>query len=648
MNNYNFQPNFDNSVPNAVYNPYSQYNNQIGNMTSPITPNFNNNINNNNQFNNQQQTVIPNTNEHNYVIANTYLPKNYYEDIQDNLELISLNMINDLKTLIKNQKKMKVAKFDTTLIHNMQNSIKDQFYEVEKHREKYKNKLINEFNQTKEEIEILLNQRFKHQSNILHDLANEFKQEKEDTLFKLSELENEIEDQDEDVKKLLLNSDNHSTKYGAEKVYKPNEKSELELAIEWAKGNATGKDLEDINNFLEDYPLRTPEEIFKENNPEEYERLITENILRNEEARRLKKEQAERDRIMYEEDQMKLDESRLSTEVQIPEETKPKNIEKPPPKSFKVCAIAVVALQKLLIIKRLKLYSRLKLFSDSLLHIEEYLEDLMENILEQPFKYISDYNVKFNLKNNEDIENFENLLMRITDTLYVKTTKVKINRTFTLFFTRNIFLLDVVPPQFFSLFERLRIEYVPKKEMNFAQKKFVLIMKIIINTLVYENLLRHAENAENENIKYNFKLIATAIYYSLILYYQQEFPKFDKEFNNAENEYLLIDMNEDVFEKNNNVDNHFLEAVNKLNEMKESEIKTIKKYKKENIKNLVMYKPDSLPDEIEELSKLLLPIKEVENYLRTKTDYDIIDSFEKWITNVLEIMNSHNEVYIND
>ena len=119
MNNYNFQPNFDNSVPNAIYNPYSQYNNQIGNMTSPITPNFNNNINNN-QFNNQQQTVIPNTNEHNYVIANTYLPKNYYEDIQDNLELISLNMINDLKTLIKNQKKTKVAKFDTTLIHNKQ------------------------------------------------------------------------------------------------------------------------------------------------------------------------------------------------------------------------------------------------------------------------------------------------------------------------------------------------------------------------------------------------------------------------------------------------------------------------------------------------------------------------------------------------
>ena len=133
------------------------------------------------------------------------------------------------------------------------------------------------------------------------------------------------------------------------------------------------------------------------------------------------------------------------------------------------------------------------------------------------------------------------------------------------------------------------------------------------------------------------------------MYYQQEFPKFDKEFNNAENEYLLIDMNEDVFDdKNNNVDSHFLEAVNKLNEMKESEIKTIKKYKKENIKNLVMYKPDTLPDEIEELSKLLFPLKEVENYLRTKTDYDIIDSFEKWVTNVLEIMNSHNEVYIND
>ena len=45
-----------------------------------------------------------NTNQ-NVALDNTYLPRNYYDDIIDNLELVSLNMINDLKSLIKSNKK---------------------------------------------------------------------------------------------------------------------------------------------------------------------------------------------------------------------------------------------------------------------------------------------------------------------------------------------------------------------------------------------------------------------------------------------------------------------------------------------------------------------------------------------------------------
>ena len=47
-------------------------------------------------------------------------------DIIDNLELVTLNMINDLKVLIKNQKNIKVSQFDTTEFIDLKDTIREQ------------------------------------------------------------------------------------------------------------------------------------------------------------------------------------------------------------------------------------------------------------------------------------------------------------------------------------------------------------------------------------------------------------------------------------------------------------------------------------------------------------------------------------------
>ena len=131
---------------NGIYNPYTQFNNSI-NQTNFIPNNYQN-INNNSSPAPLTQAYIPSnnigpqisSNGNPIILATTHLPRSYYDDIIDNLELVSLNMINDLKVLIKNQKNVKVSQFDTTEFINLKDAVREQFMDVKDYRESQKNK----------------------------------------------------------------------------------------------------------------------------------------------------------------------------------------------------------------------------------------------------------------------------------------------------------------------------------------------------------------------------------------------------------------------------------------------------------------------------------------------------------------------------
>ena len=72
------------------------------------------------------------------------------------------------------------------------------------------------------------------------------------------------------------------------------------------------------------------------------------------------------------------------------------------------------------------------------------------------------------------------------------------------------------------------------------------------------------------------------------------------------------------------------------------------KIRETNAKNIVGYKPDHLTDEIEEISKMLLPFEEIQTYLQTKTNFDVMEALELWANHTIEIIESHNEAYLND
>ena len=657
MNNYlrssgNMAPAFP-----SLYNPYANFQNNV-NQTSPIIPGAD-------MVRKPEPVIIPQTNNVGKIIlADTHLPRSYYDDILDNLELVSLNIVNDIKTLIKNQKNMKVNRFQSNILSNMKNSIKEQFYEVEQFREKEKLKILDEFKNSKSDIGNFLKDKFKPIQDILDTFRSNLKTDKREVSSKMGQIEEALYRENENVKKLLTNSKDPYLKYSAEHVYYPEKESELQFAIRLKQKyqNIPEEELIGLDSVLKlNKPKRPPrkkKEPKKEEEPKEEEKkeepkeepkpiqpiiiqAPPQEVVIVQEEEHPKEETEKEDTDEEEIEEEKEEEKEEEEEEESEESEKPKKKEKrEKPRDFKTVAKAVVAAQKLIIIKRLKIYSRIREFNDSLLAIEEYVESLMESILAKPFENIEKYNVKIDIKKKFQRDKLDDFLKYITEALLIKTTQVKINRTFSFFFRRYIFQMDLVPTQFFSLFERRRLNYNPGKSLSQSEQEFVLIMKLILNTLVYDNLLSKAD--DQTNIGYNFKLIATVFYYRVILYYQKELPINDTEFNNKNDAFLAAQIDNYGSKVN---DKHLKDELKKLEIIRKEELDEIIKFKEENAKNIVTYCPDTLPDEVEELRDLVLPFEEIELYLRTKTNFDLMANLLKWVKQVIKLMYSHHDGY---
>ena len=584
-----------------------------------------------------------NTNQ-NVALDNTYLPRNYYDDIIDNLELVSLNMINDLKSLIKSQKKIKVNRFDKNSLTNLSGAVKEQFFDVGEIRERQKQKIFEEFQNAETDIENFLKDKFKPSQELFKEFENDLKSDKQSINYRLNGILDSLKIEDHNVRRLLLHSKDPLIKYAAQKVYYPNRPSDLELAINWRKKYGTDEDRKKINELLAQYPLKFPMDNKNDNEPSEHpsrkETARINNLLKNQIE--FQSDNESNDNKGESDSESESDSSNQTSET---ERNRRLERKKQVLNNLRIIAFSVIAARKLLLIKRWKKFNRIKDFSKSLVNAEEYIEKLFEKFLFSVFNNIEQFNERFDLTNKFHIDKLESFLKDITDNLIIKTTKVKINRTLSLFFRSYIFQLDIVPKEFFSKFERLRIQYVPNGELNDDQKKFVIVMKFILNTLVYENLIQRINETKNKIAAYNFKIIATIFYYSFILYFRNTFPKFQEEFDNDHQEQNFY---QSIYKPSKKIDNRFQNALKKLEHLREKQIEKLKKYKEINRVYIVKYEPDTLEDDIEELKNFLLPYEDIQIYLNTPTDYDLIDNIEKWVDNVLKYMYAHKEIYLYD
>ena len=665
---------------NGIYNPYTQFNNSI-NQTNFIPNNYQN-INNNSSPAPLTQAYIPSnnigpqisSNGNPIILANTHLPRSYYDDIIDNLELVSLNMINDLKVLIKNQKNVKVSQFDTTEFINLKDAVREQFMDVKDYRESQKNKLIDEFAKSKKSIKKFLEEKFQPGQLILQKFAEDLRRDKQKFEENINICEDSLEEENDNIRRLLLASTNWLVKTAAQKVYHPNDPTDLQKALKYKRLYGTDEDKKLVDEALEE-AKKSPVNIMVDNNPDEIEDILKrqkelDDIIKRDRQRlgiveedieeTKKKEvdeyeerefsdncQSEREKTDSEEDDLR-EKSKEQKEKELMEQLKNANElleKKKRQRRFKVLALAIFASQKLQVIKEDKKISRIKEFNLTLLSVDEYLAKLIDEFLFRPKENIKLYKTKIDLTLANNVEKLEEFMKNIIDTLIIKTTKVKFGRTISTFFKRYIFDMDIVQPSFFSLFEKKRIVYIKGGELDRDQKSFVLIMKIIIGIVIYEILMKETED-ENPVKAFNFKLIATVIYYSIIVFFCHKFPKHKKLFNNETiDDEIVIKYKPDTQKIE---DPFYKKVLMKYLDYKRQLNADILSYREKNAKNNVGYKPDHLTDEIEELSNMLLPFEEVQIYLEMRTDFDVMDSLEIWANHTIDIIESHNETYIND
>ena len=644
---------------NGIFNPYSQYNNSI-NQTNYINNNYQNNSNSSpaplTQMYIPSNNIGPqiSSNGNQIILANTHLPRSYYDDIIDNLELVSLNMINDLKVLIKNQKNIKVSQFDTTEFINLKDAVREQFMDVKDYRESQKNKLLEEFSKSKKSIKKFLENKFSPGQEILAKFADDLRRDKQKFEENINICEDSLEEENENIRKLLLASTNWYVKTAAQKVYLPRDPSDLE-ALEDAKKSPLNIMVDNNPDEIEEILKRQKEldDIIKKDRQrlglteEDLEEPKKKEVDEYEEKEFSDNCQSEKEKTDSEEDDLR-EKTKEEKEREMMQDIKNAHIlleKKRRQRRFKVLSLAILASQKLQVIKEDKKISRIKEFNLTLLSVDEYLAKLIDEFLFKCKDNISLYKIKLDLTLTNNVEKMETFIKSIIDTLIIKTTKVKFGRTISTFFKRYIFDMDIVQPSFFSLFEKKRIVYIKGGELNHDQKSFVLIMKIIVGILIYEILMKEAED-ENPVKSFNFKLIATVMYYSIIVFYCHKFPKHKKLFNNEILDDEIVTKYKPDVKKIE--DPYYKKILMKYLDYKRQLNADILSYREKNAKNNVGYKPDHLTDEIEEISKMLLPFEEVQIYLEMRTDFDVMDSLEIWANHTIDIIESHNEAYLND
>ena len=471
---------------NGIYNPYSQFNNSI-NQTNYIGNNYQNK--NNSSPAPLTQMYIPSnnigpqisSNGNQIILANTHLPRSYYDDIIDNLELVSLNMINDLKVLIKNQKNVKVSQFDTTEFINLKDAVREQFMDFKDYRESHKNKLLDEFGKSKKSIKKFLENKFQPGQVILSKFAEDLRRDKQKFIENINLCEDNLEEENDNIRRLLLASTNWYVRTAAQKVYLPHDPTDLQKALKYKRLYGTEEDKKAVEEALED-AKKSPVNILVDNNPDEIDEILQRQkeldvIIKKDRARLglteedleepKKKEvdeyeerefsdncQSEKEKTDSEEDDLK-EKTKEQKEKELMEQLKNANelIEKKKrQRRFKVLSLAILASQKLQVIKEEKKISRIKEFNLTLLSVDEYLAKLIDEFLYKAKEAIGLYKTKIDLTLTNNVEKMEGYIKNMIDTLIIKTTKVKFGRTVSTFFKRYIFDMDIVQPSFFSLF----------------------------------------------------------------------------------------------------------------------------------------------------------------------------------------------------
>ena len=298
--------------------------------------------------------------------------------------------------------------------------------DVKDFRESQKNKLIDEFSKTKKSIKKFLEEKFQPGQALLGKFAEDLKRDKQKFNDNINSCEDSLNEESDNIRKLLLSSTDWYVKVASQKVYQPHDPSDLEDALKLKKLYGTDEEKQEVEDALEE-AKKSPVNIMIDNNPDEIDEILRrqkelDDIIKkdkerlgivDEELENPKKEevdeyeqrefsdncQSEKERTDSDEDELR-DKTKEELERELMEQLKQANLileRKKRQRKFKVLALAIFASQKLQVIKEEKKITRIKEFNQTLLSVDEYLAKLMDEFLFKSKENIAQCKMKSDL-----------------------------------------------------------------------------------------------------------------------------------------------------------------------------------------------------------------------------------------------------------
>ena len=125
----------------------------------------------------------------------------------------------------------------------------------------------------KKTIKKFLEDKFHPGQVLLGKFAEDLKRDKQKFEENINICEDSLEEENNNVRRLLLASTNWYVKTAAQKVYHPNDPTDLEKALKYKKLYGTDEERAEVDEALEE-AKKSPVNIMVDNNPDEIEDIL--------------------------------------------------------------------------------------------------------------------------------------------------------------------------------------------------------------------------------------------------------------------------------------------------------------------------------------------------------------------------------------
>lgn len=606
------------------------------------------------------------------------------DELTDNLELFKLEMTGNMRKIQRSQMKLRVHEVMDEITDFKDNFAK-KIEETNKKREDDVNKIINEFSYVRNDFtRVVKDENAKNKDHIV-SLKEELKNYQQEMSLKINSLEKKQKIQMEQMKHLMLNSDNRLVRKITQKMMSDNPDEFIIDRNVYIKPSKV--ELNQIVSDLKRKTLSKKKTLKKKDSIEEEKlmrlinkkkrtnKMINDDIQKEIEDTDMNYEKIKKEKLFD------LSKNKFKEQFRRNVGTLKNSIleydfgryKMSKLNKFRSYVYAVLFKNKLSknvkVSRKMNKLENLKIFVNLYSITGENLKRWVLTSTKTAFLSVKNFGILnldlvdhgnyLNRSSQDMSDRFIKLQIRLNSFIdqLIDNLDIKILELDTILFLKVIITSgSFIPFNFFSLFELARLETTDKEIVNINENQKMMILSCYILIKIFlKYLLEESSQINNTNIRKNFKMIASVYYHTIIDYFKsacdikyriKSLPELRKKQDGSVFEYSESLKNENlkIIENTKGVDKSYIRALKKST----SKLNLIDMDKVEEKKLLSMINlklPNQIDDhnDIQEISSLLYSYSDLENYfaLAKERNFNLTDKVIDFSKKIMDLASNN-------